>query len=168
MSKNKDQKRKVKLATKAKNEAFRFHVEFKRKQKSIDIMGMEQKLNAELDAICQNGLTEGMLNLAKIVEEVKKELGFKPETDKCSLNGALVPYILGITTIHPDRTSYIPGVFTAEMPLQVTIAYDNEYRNRVVDWVKAHFDGVTTRLGQPIIKLQSMVVEFKRVLKAQR
>jgi hypothetical protein len=47
----------------------------------------------------------------------------------------------------------------------VTIAYDNEIRNRVVDWVKAHYEGVTTRLGQPIIKLQNMVVEFKRVLK---
>ena len=168
MSKNKDQKRKAQLATRAKNEAFRFHVEFERKQKGIDVMGMEQALNAELDAICQNGLTEAVLNLAKIVEGVKKELSFEPEADKCSLNGALVPYILGITTIRPDSASYVPGVFTAEIPLQVTIAYDNENRNKVVDWVKAHFDGVTTRLGQPIIKLQNMVVEFKRVLKAYR
>ena len=129
-------------------------------------MGMEQTLNAELDAICQNGLTEAVLNLAKIVEGAKRELGVEPEADKCSLNGALVPYILGITTIHPDSASYIPGVCTAELPLQVTIAYDNENRNKVLDWVKAHFDGVTTRLGQPIIKLQNMFVEFKRVLKA--
>jgi len=69
MSKNKDQKRKAKLATRAKNEAFRFHVEFEKKKKGIDITGMEQALNTELDVICQNGLTEAILDLAKIVEE---------------------------------------------------------------------------------------------------
>ena len=59
MSKNKDQKRKVQLATRAKYESFRFQVEFTRKQKCIDIMGMEQNLTTELDAICQNNLTGG-------------------------------------------------------------------------------------------------------------
>ncbi len=165
MSKNKDQKRKAQLATRTKNEAFCFQVEYMRKQKGIDIAGLEQALKVELDAICQIGITEAMQDLAKIVEGVKEELGFEPEVDKCSLNGAIVPYIFGITKVCPDSTSYIPGIFGAQNPFQVTIAYDNEIRNRVVDWVKAHYEGVTTRLGQPIIKLQNMVVEFKRVLK---
>lgn len=65
MSKNKDQMRKAQLAIRAKNESFRFHVEYTRKQKGIDIMGMEQYLTAELDAICHNCLTEDLLNLAK-------------------------------------------------------------------------------------------------------
>ena len=64
MSKNKDQKRKAQLAARAKNESFRFQVEFTRKQKGIDIMGMEQNLTAELDAICQNDLTDALLDLA--------------------------------------------------------------------------------------------------------
>ena len=165
MSKNKDQKRKAQLAARAKNESFRFQVEFTRKQKGIDIMGMEQNLTAELDAICQNDLTDALLDLAKIVEGIQKELGFEQEADKCSLNGSLVPFILGITATQPDSTTYVPNMFVGQMPLQVRIAYDNEIRNRVVDWVKAHYDGVTTRLGQPVLKLQNMVVEFKRVLK---
>ena len=166
MSKNKDQKRKAKLATRAKNESFRFQVEFLRKQKGIDITGMEQELTAELDAICQNGLTDELLTLANIVEGVQRELGYEQEADKCSLNGTLVPFILGITTTQPDSITYVPNIFAGQMPVQVRIAYDNEIRNRVVDWVKTHYDGVTTRLGQPILKLQHMVVEFKRVLKA--
>ena len=166
MSKNKDQKRKAKLATRAKNESFRFQVEFLRKQKGIDITGMEQELTAELDAICQNGLTDELLTLANIVEGVQRELGYEQEADKCSLNGTLVPFILGITTTQPDSITYVPNIFAGQMPVQVRIAYDNEIRNRVVDWVKTHYDGVTTRLGQPILKLQYMVVEFKRVLKA--
>ena len=59
--------RKAQLAVRAKNESFRFQVEYMRKQKGIDIMGMEQDLTTELDAICQNGLTDALLDLAKIV-----------------------------------------------------------------------------------------------------
>ncbi len=165
MGKNKEQKRKVQLATRAKNESFCFQVEYTRKQKSIDIMGMEQALDAELDAICQNGLTDDLFTLAKIVEGVQQELGFEQEADMCSLNGTLVPFILGITKTYPDSTTYNPGVFAIRKPFQVTIAYDNEIRNRVVDWVRAHYDGVKTRLGQPILKLENMIVEFKRVVK---
>ena len=65
MSKNKDQKRKAQLATRAKNESFRFQVEYTRKQKGIDIMGMEQDLTTELDAICQNGLTDAFFRLGE-------------------------------------------------------------------------------------------------------
>jgi len=165
MSKNKDQKRKAQLATRTKNESFRFQVEYMRKQKGIDIMGMEPELTAELDAICQNGITDDLFTLAHIVEGIEQELGFEQEADMCSLNGTLVPYILGITKVCPNSTSYIPDIFDKQKPFQVTIAYDNEIRNRVVDWVKVHHDGVKTRLGQPILKMENMIVEFKRILK---
>ena len=165
MSKNKDQKRKAQLATRAKNESFRFQVEYTRKQKGIDITGMEQELTTELDAICQNGITDDLFTLVKIVEGVRQELGFEQEADMCSLNGTLVPFILGITKTCPNGTTYTPGVFAIHKPFQVTIAYDNEIRNRVVDWVRAHHAGVKTRLGQPVLKLENMIVEFKRVVK---
>lgn len=166
MSKNKDQKRKAQLTIKAKNESFRFQVEYIRKKRNIDITGLEQEYEAELSAICQNGLTEDLLVFSKIVDEVRVKLGFKQEADKCSLKGALVPFILGITTTQPDSSTYVPGIFAAQTPLQVSIAYDNEIRNRVVDWVKANYDGVTTRLGKPILKMENMVVEFNRVIKS--
>ncbi len=166
MSKNRDQKRKAQLAVRAKNESFRFQVEFTRKQKGIDIMGMEQNLSAELDAICQNGLTDALLDLAKIVEGVRKELGYEQEADMCSLNGALVPFILGITTIQPDCTSYVPDIFSAQHPLQVTIAYNNEIRNQAVDWMKANGYEISTYLGQPLLKLKNLRIVIKRVLKA--
>ena len=164
MSKNKDQKRKVQLATRAKNESFRFQVEFTRKQKCIDIMGMEQNLTTELDAICQNNLTDALLDLAKIVEGVRKELGFEQEADKCSLNGSLVPFILGITTVQPDSTTYVPGLFTAQQPLQVTIAFDNEIRKRVADWMKVNGYEISSYLGQPLLKLKNVRIVIKRVL----
>lgn len=166
MSKNKDQKRKAQLATRAKNESFRFQVEFTRKQKGIDIIGMEQNLTTELDAICQNGFTDALLDLANIVEGIRKELGFEQETDLCSLNGSLVPFILGITTTQPDCATYVPDLFTAHQPLKVTIAYDNEIRNQAVNWMKANGYEISSYLGQPLLKLKNVRIVIKRVLKS--
>ena len=157
MSKNKDQKRKAQLAVRAKNESFRFQVEYTKKQKGIDIIGMEQNLTAELDAICQNSLTDALL-------DIRKELGFEQEVDKCSLNGSLVPFILGITTTQPDCATYIPDLFAAQQPLQVTIAYDNEIRNQAVNWMKANGYEISSYLGQPLLKLKNVRIVIKRVL----
>ena len=166
MSKNKNQKRKAQSAIRAKNESFRFQVEYMRKQKGIDIMGMEQDLTTELDAICQNGLTDALLDLAKIVEGIRKELGFEQEADKCSLNGSLVPFILGITSTQPDCTTYVSGIITAQQPLQVTIAYDNEIRNQAVEWMKANGYEISSYLGQPLLKLKNVRIVIRRVLKS--
>ena len=166
MSMNKDQKRKAQLAVRAKNESFRFQVEFTRKQKGINIMGMEQNLATELDAICQNGLTDALLDLAKMVEEMRKELGFEQEADKCSLNGSLVPFILGITTVQPDSTTYVPDLFAAHQPLQVTIAYDNEIRNQAINWMKANGYEISSYLGQPLLKLKNVRIVIRRVVKS--
>ena len=166
MSKNKDQKRKAQLAVRAKNESFRFQVEYMRKQKGIDIMGMEQDLTTELDAICQNGLTDALLDLAKIVEGIRKELGFEQEVDKCSLNGSLVPCRLGITTTQADCTTYVPDLFTAHQPLHVTIAYDNEIRNQAVNWMKANGFEISSYLSQPLLKLKNVRIVIQRVLKS--
>ncbi len=166
MNKNKNQKRKAQLATRAKNESFRFQVEFMRKQKGIDITGMEQELSAELNAIYQNDLTDALLDMARMVEGIRKELGFEQEADKCSLNGSLVPFILGITATQPNSTTYVPGIFTAQQPLQVAIAYDNEIRNRVVDWMKVNGCEISSYLGQPLLKLKNIRIVIRRVLKS--
>ena len=53
----------------------------------------------------------------------------------------------------------VTGVPTCALPIY-------EYRNEVVDWVKENYEGVKTRLGQPILKLPNMVIEFRRVVKS--
>lgn len=125
---------------------------------------MEQNLTAELDAICQNGLTDALLDLAKIVEGIRKELGYEQEENKCSLNGFLVPFILGITATQPKSTTYNPGIFTAQQPLQVTIAYDNEIINQAVNWMKANGYEISSYLGQPLLKLKNLRIVIRRVL----
>ena len=129
-------------------------------------MGMEQNLTAELDAICQNNLTDALLDLAKIVEGVRKELGFEQEADKCSLNGSLVPFIFGITATQPDSATYVPDIFTEHLPLQVTIAYDNEIRNQAVNWMKTNGYEISSYLGQPLLKLKNVRIVIRRVVKS--
>ena len=129
-------------------------------------MGMEQNLATELDAICQNGLTDALLDLAKMVEEMRKELGFEQEADKCSLNGSLVPFILGITATQPDSATYVPDIFTEHLPLQVTIVYDNEIRNQAINWMKANGYEISSYLGQPLLKLKNVRIAIRRVLKS--
>ena len=166
MSNNKDQKHKAKVENKTKREAFIFQVQYARKQNTPTISEDAPELLAEMETICDKGLHDALLALKDIVYGVRKDLGAEPESDRCSLNGAIVPYVLGITTFQPtDADTYVPGVFTAEPPLQVTIAYDNEVRGKVMDWVKAKGYNTTTRLAQPIIKLPNMVVEVKRIVK---
>ena len=153
MSKQKDQKRKAQLNEKSKNESFKFQVEYARQQKGTFIAADAPELMVEVDAICRNGLVDALLALRDIVDGVRREFGIEPD-------------LLGITTVCPDSAdTYVPGLFLGEYPLQVVVAYDNEVRNQVVDWAKARFAGMTTRLGQPILKLPKMVVEFKRILK---
>ena len=165
MSKNKDQKRKAQLAIQTNNESFRFQVEYMRKQKGINIMGMEQVLTMELDAICQNGLTDALIDLANILEGIRKELGFEQEADKCSLNGSLVPYILGITSTQPDSATNVSGIFTEQQPLQVTIAFDNEIRNQAVKWIEANGYEISSYLGQPLLKLKNVRIVIRRVVR---
>ena len=52
------------------------------------------------------------------------------------------------------------------IPMQVSLRYDNSVRNQVVEWIIAHgYKEVKTRLGQPILKMNKLVVEFKRLVK---
>ena len=127
---------------------------------------MEQELTAELDAICQNDLTDALLDLAKIIEGIRKELGFEQEADKCSLNGTLVPYILGITAVQPVSTTYVPGIFTERQPLHMTIAFDNEIRNQAVKWMEANGYEISSYLGQPLLKLKNVRIVIRRVVKS--
>ena len=167
MNKRQDPKRKAQLNAKARVESFKFQVMWEKNKKLPEMT--DKTLNAELDALCQKGLAEEMFILRDIVEGVQKELGCQPETGKGSLEGTIVPFLLGITTTSPKPNQPNDSLARAEniqLPLQVTLYYDNDIRNQVVDWVKARYERMTTRLGQPILKRPNMVIEFKRVVKS--
>ena len=168
MSKNQDKKRKEQLARKALNESFRFQVWFGRNQKQPELPDDSPLVNQELDVICEKGLAKDMLTLRDIMEGVRKDLGAEHLAEKCSLRGSMVCYLLGITTEQPNDKEWaeysLADPTKVTLPLQIQVYYDNSIRNQVVDWVKGHYAGVTTRLSSPILKLPSMVIEFQRFI----
>ena len=148
-------------------ESFRFQVMWEKNRKMPEMSN--EKLNAELDVLCEKGLVEEMFVLRDIVDGVRKELGYQAEIGKGSLEGTIVPFLLGITTTAPNLAQPNNTLSDTEhirLPLEVVLYYDNEIRNRVVDWVKLRYETVKTQLGQPILKRSNMVVEFKRVMKS--
>ena len=170
MGKEKDLKRKAQLNAKAKVESLMFQVNWGRKQRMPELAEDDSRIVSEVKTIIQQDLVEDMLTLHNIVDGVRNETGIKPEDEKGSLRGAIVPYLLGISKYNPlEKEWYDGSLLDSEqirLPLQVDIFYDNEVRNRVVDWVKARYQGMTTRLGQPALKLQHCTVVFRRVVKS--
>ena len=165
-----ERKRKEQLKSRADIDTFRFQIEYKIRQRFPELGEDHPAVVAEMDAICAAGLAEGMFVLGKMVTGIRTEMGVNPEADKGSLIGAIVPYVLGITVENPIENGQLDNTLAnaAEIktPLQVKLYFDNEVRNQVVDWVKANNYGtVTARLGQPIVKLPNVVVEFKKVVK---
>jgi len=167
--KQQERKRKEQLQARANIDAFRTQLEMKIRDRFPELGTDHPAVVAEMDAICAAGLAEGMIVLGKMVTGIRTEMGVNPEADKGSLIGAIVPYVLGITMENPIENGQLDTTLAnaAEIktPLQVRLYFDNEVRNQVVEWVKARYPNVTTRLGQPIVKLPNVVVEFKKVVK---
>lgn len=168
--KEQERKRKQQLEARANIDAFRTQLEMKIRNRFPELGTDHPAVVAEMDAICAAGLAEGMIVLGKMVTGIRTEMGVNPEADKGTLIGSIVPYVLGITMENPIENGQLDSTLTnaAEIktPLQVKLYFDNEVRNKVVEWVKANnFGTVTARLGQPIVKLPNVVVEFKKVVK---
>ena len=168
--KEQERKRKEQLKRRADIDTFRFQIEYKIRQRFPELGEDHPAVVAETDAVCAAGLAEGMIVLGKMVTGIRTEMGVNPEADKGSLIGAIVPYVLGITMENPIENGQLDTTLAnaAEIktPLQVKLFFDNEVRNQVVEWVKANNYGtVTARLGQPVVKLPNVVVEFKKVVR---
>ena len=167
--KEQERKRKQQLEARANIDAFRTQLEMKIRNRFPELGTDHPAVVAEMDAICTAGLAEGMIILGKMMTGIRTEMGVNPEADKGSLIGSIVPYVLGITMENPIENGQLDSTLAnaaeIKIPLQVRLYFDNEVRNQVVEWVKAHYPNVTTRLGQPIVKLPNVVAEFKKVVK---
>lgn len=168
MSKMQEQKRKAVLAERARFESLCFQVKRGRCKLVPELREDNSLVNAELEKIREVGLTDDILALRDIVKGVEKDLGVLPESNKGSLIGTAVPFLLEIIENNPFDQDLQSSPLTElkELPFQVMIYYDNEIRNRVVDWIKSRYGTVTTRFGQPILKLSKTVIEIGRVVKA--
>lgn len=169
MSKVQDKKNRKKATEKIQVLSFAFQVYWEKKKLMPELPDDDDHLIAERKVIRNCGMVEDFLTLYEIMSGIKTDLGIVPEPDKGTFQGMLVPYLLGFSSSAPasmDDSFYaLTELLSGQKPLQVQIFFDNEVRNTAVNWIKERYSGVSTRLGQPILKLTNMVVEFRRVVK---
>lgn len=168
MNDMKNQKRKQQLQQRAKNESLAFQTLFGAKQKFNALTSeIEERIKEEILIFQNLGLAEDLLNLKSLMEGVKQELGYEAEPSRGILAGSYVAYSLGIEPSNPEITGndIEPKDLQSALPLALTIRYDNEIRNKVVDWMKTQGYEFTTYMSQPMLKLKNTRVRILRVVK---
>ena len=153
---NKEQKRKVQLQQRTLNESLTFQTMFGAKQKF-------ESLTPEIET----RIKEDLMTLKDVMDKVKEQLGYSAAPSKGILAGSYVAYCLGLEPGNPMMTGkdIEPKDFQVTLPLGLTICYDNEVRNEVVNWMKEHGCEFTTYMTQPMLKLENTRVIIRRVLK---
>lgn len=165
---NKVQKRKQQLQKRAQDESLAFQTLFGAKQRIGALSSeIEERIKEEILIFQNLGLAEDLLTLKKLIEGVKKELGYQSEPSKGILAGSYVAYSLGLEPSNPMSTGkdIEPKDFQVALPLALTISYDNEIRNEVVSWMKGQGCEFTTYMSQPMLKLKNTRVIIRRVVK---
>lgn len=164
----KDKKRKMQLQQKALNESFEFQTLYGARQKFETLTPeIQQRIHEELLVFTNLGLAKDLMVLKDVIDKVKQQLGFCAEPCKGILAESYVAFAIGIEATNPMETeaNLNPKDFQDSLPIALTICYDNEIRNKVVDWMKTQGFELTTYLGQPVLKLEHTRIIIKRVIK---
>ena len=164
----KDQKRKLQLQQRTLNESLVFQTMYGAKQKFESMTPeIETRLQEELMVYTNLGLAKDLMTLRDVMDKVKQQFGYCAEPCRGILAGSYVAFALGIESTNPMLSEAVldPKDFQISLPLGLTICYDNEIRNEVVNWMKAQGLTVGSYLGQPMLKLEHTRVIIRRVVK---
>lgn len=132
--------------------------------------GAAERMEQELTWIERNGLVTGFLQLKEIMDMAYSHLNMTIGSGRGFLGGSIVAYCLGLTAEDPIAA----GRFSTEFRqadytpcLNVSIYFDPEKRNEAVALAETKFSKAMMRAGLPIIKLDKVILEFRRNLSSQ-
>ena len=165
---NRHQRRKMQLQQRTLNESLVFQTMYGAKQKFESMTPeIETRLQEELMVYTNLGLAKDLMTLRDVMDKVKQQFGYCAEPCRGILAGSYVAFALGIESTNPMLSEAVldPKDFQISLPLGLTICYDNEIRNEVVNWMKAQGLTVGSYLGQPMLKLEHTRVIIRRVVK---
>ena len=135
----KNQKRKLQLQQRTLNESLEFQTMYGARQKfELLTPEIEERLREELMVFINLRLEKDLLTLRDAMDKVKQLFGFCTEPCKGILAGSYVAFSLAIESTNPMQTEAVlaPKDFQISHPLALTVCYDNEVRNEVVNWMK--------------------------------
>lgn len=162
----KDQRRKAAIAAKSKAESLKFQALWGARQKMGEVPAeVENRINEEIMVLNNLHLADDILTLKSALESMRTELGVVSEPSKGIMAGSVVAYCLDLEPTNSLETGAELNPMDFKLPLHLTISFDNEVRNNVVEWFGTHGFVMSSCLGQPIVKLPNMRVTIRRVMK---
>lgn len=170
--KKSDTKRKAVLAERTKIDAFKFQVEWQLKKLLPTISIDNEYLHAEIQAIFRLDILKAIDDLQSFINGVKTVLRVSPIDKDSSLNGSIIAYLFGITSVNPlneDGSRKLESPFDKldvnnKDNLLVDVYYDNEVRMKAFEWAKSHGYETVIMYYRPIIKLKNMRVTLQRIM----
>ena len=174
MKKKKELARKSKLEYRTVSESLTFNVEKNANILYQDKIGLTARIEYELDWIISGGMAKGFMQMKQMMETIKHKLVIKIGPDHGFCEGSEVAYCLGLTPTDPFPTGeegfsnefYQVPELEFKLPLNVSIHFEAEKRNQAVTIAEEMFNTkAMMRMGQPIITLDNVIVEFHRDLK---
>lgn len=165
--KKKSSKRSEVMAGRAMCESLQFQAEWGARKIGVEVGdAVRLRIAEEIMVFGNMGLVEAVLILKDTIEGIKSQFSLNPESVSGVLDGSLVAFCVGISDKNPMYCGEVINPNVHKAPYMVKLKFDNEVRNRIVEWVRGNGYGeVKTMIGQPVLKLKNMIVEFGRVVR---
>lgn len=168
MKKKSNANRKERLEYKSLCESLRFQTGWKAKGLYPEMdSSVTERMEQELAWIERNGLAKGFLQMKEIMDMAHSRLNVVIGGDHGFLGGSVVAYCLGLTGEDPVKTGrQSPEFQQADFTpyLNVSIHFDPDKRNEAVALAETKFGKSMMQMGQPVIKLDKVILEFHRNL----
>lgn len=164
MSKNREQKRKEKIKQKTAvvSLAFQTNWGLKKLYGSIDDSILDN-VKIELDSIQQLNLTQEILSIKVLVQEIRDALGADPVADCGDFCDSLVTLALGIGKVSDIQNFFSKTTWADKVQKKMlTIFYPDDIRNQVVAYLKTKNYNTSTYLGKPIVKFNQIYIVIER------
>ena len=165
--KKKSSKRSEVMAGRAKCESLQFQAEWGARKIGVEVGdAVRLRIAEEIMVFGNMGLVEAVLILKDTIEGIKSQFSLNPESVSGVLDGSLVAYCIGISGKNPMDSDEVINPNGHKAPYMVKLKFDNDVRNQIVEWVRGkNYGEVKTMIGQPVLKLKNMIVEFGRVVR---
>lgn len=129
----------------------------------------KQRLDYELDVICEKNFENYFLIVFDIVRQAKNNMNIKVGPGRGSANGSLVAYSLGITETDPIKYNTLFERFLnrerVSMP-DIDIDIERSRRNELIDYLKESYgeDAVMTAVVFSYYRAKSSIIDAGRYL----
>lgn len=165
--KKKSSKRSEVMAGRAMCESLQFQTEWGARKLCVEVSdAVRQRIAEEIMVFGNMGLVEAVLILKDTIEGIKSQFSLNPESVSGVLDGSMVAFCIGISDKNPMDSDEVINPNGHKAPYMVKLKFDNEVRNQIVEWVRGkNYGEVKTMIGQPVLKLKNMIVEFGRVVR---